>query len=186
MIPVSVVRAYPKGDENGWPGWQFPPNGDEYPGATVDQLFNSKYLHEIYFKDDPEYKGRYSVPLLWDTETNAIVNNESIEIMKNLGTAFDGLLREQGKTKQAEMNFYPEHLREKIDEICEWMQRDLNTGVYKAGFAQDQGMCAPCLMLSDTSSRVNKMFFVRSAQHIMSFLGGSAPWERQPWTCRLK
>lgn len=139
IIPSSVVRAFPKGDENGWPGWKFPSSADEYPGATIDQLFNSDYLHQVYFRDDPNYKGRYSVPVLWDTKTNSMVNNESIEIMKNLGTAFDDLLRARGRSRQATMNFYPRHLRSKIDEICEWMQRDLNTGVYKAGFAPDQG-----------------------------------------------
>jgi glutathionyl-hydroquinone reductase len=72
---VSIVRAYPKGDSKGWPGWKFPANEQEYEGATVDKLFGSEYLHEVYFKDDKDYKGRYSVPLLWDKKTNRIVNN---------------------------------------------------------------------------------------------------------------
>lgn len=78
IIDISVVKPYPKGDDKGWPGWQFPNDNDEYPSATVDKLFGSKYLHEVYFKDDKEYKGRYSVPLLWDTKTNSIVNNVSL------------------------------------------------------------------------------------------------------------
>lgn len=32
-------------------------------------------MHEIYFKADKEYKGRYSVPVIWDKKTNTIVNN---------------------------------------------------------------------------------------------------------------
>ncbi len=24
LLPLSIVRAYPKGDEIGWPGWKFP------------------------------------------------------------------------------------------------------------------------------------------------------------------
>jgi putative glutathione S-transferase len=63
--------SYPKGEE----GWRFPPTNDAYPGATVDHLFGSKFLHEVYFKDDPEYKGKYSVPLLWDKKAGRIVNN---------------------------------------------------------------------------------------------------------------
>lgn len=39
---------------------------------------------------------------------------------------------------KADIDLYPAHLRRKIDSITEWMQRDLNTGVYKAGFASDQ------------------------------------------------
>lgn len=138
VLPISVVRPYPKGDEKGWPGWRFPKTAEEYPAATIDHLFGSEYLHQVYFKADPNYKGRYSVPLLWDKSTDTAVNNESIDLMKNLQTAFDELLISEGKTKEAGMNFYPEHLRPKIDEICEWMQRDLNTGVYKTGFAPDQ------------------------------------------------
>lgn len=77
IIDLSVVKPYPKGDDKGWPGWQFPLSDDEYPQATVDKLFGSKYLHEVYFKADKEYKGRYSVPVLWDRKTNSIVNNVS-------------------------------------------------------------------------------------------------------------
>lgn len=58
-IPVSIVKPYPKGDDQGWPGWQFRQDGDDYPGADKDPLFGAKYLHEIYFKDDVDYKGRY-------------------------------------------------------------------------------------------------------------------------------
>lgn len=75
IIDVSIVKPYPKGNEKGWPGWQFPESNDQYPNATVDKLFGSKYLHEVYFKADKDYKGRYSVPLLWDKKTNTAVNN---------------------------------------------------------------------------------------------------------------
>ncbi|KIX00261.1 uncharacterized protein Z518_10400 [Rhinocladiella mackenziei CBS 650.93] len=134
LIDISVVKPYPKGDERGWPGWQFPRSDDEYPGATVDHLFGSKCLHEIYFKADPQYKGRYSVPVLWDRQTETIVNNESAEIMRILQTGFNTILPEA----YAQVTLYPEHLRQKIDEVSTWMQRDLNTGVYKAGFAGSQ------------------------------------------------
>ena len=134
LIPISIVKPYPKGDERGWPGWQFPKSNDEYPEATVDHLFGSSYLHEVYFKADKEYKGRYSVPVLWDKKSGTIVNNESAELLRDLQTAFNSLLPE----KEAAVTFYPENLRSRIDTICNWMQRDLNTGVYKAGFAPDQ------------------------------------------------
>lgn len=134
IIDISIVKPYPKGDERGWPGWQFPKDGNEYPGATVDKIFRSEYLHEVYFRADKEYKGRYSVPVLWDRETGTIVNNESLELLRDLQTGFNELLPEDF----AKVTLYPEHLRQKIDEVGEWMQRDLNTGVYKAGFADTQ------------------------------------------------
>jgi len=128
------VKPYPKGDERGWPGWQFASNEVEYPGATVDHLYGSKYLHELYFKADKEYRGRYSVPVLWDKKTETIVNNESTELLRNLQTAFNTIL----PPEKATVSLYPEHLRSKIDQMSEWMQRDLNIGVYKAGFAHSQ------------------------------------------------
>ncbi|KAJ9602270.1 hypothetical protein H2200_013125 [Cladophialophora chaetospira] len=134
LIDISIVKPYPKGDEHGWPGWQFPASNEEYSGATIDHLFGSKFLHEVYFKDDPGYKGRYSVPVLWDKQTNSIVNNESEELMRNLQTGFNSLLSDE----DANVTLYPEHLRAQIDEVSTWMQRDLNTGVYKAGFAPTQ------------------------------------------------
>ena len=132
-LGLSIVKPYPKGDENGWPGWQFPTTDDEYPGATVDHLFGSRYLHEVYFKADPGYKGRYSVPVLWDKKTNTIVNNESAEMLRWLPQAF----RSNSSGDQI-LDLYPEDLRSTIDEVSIWMQRDLNSGVYKAGFAASQ------------------------------------------------
>lgn len=134
IISIDVVKPYPKGNDKGWPGWQFPASDDEYPNATVDHLFDSKYLHEIYFKADKEYTGRYSVPLLWDKKLNTIVNNESAELLRWLQTGFDTIAPKD----RVDLTLYPEHLRSQIDSIADWMQRDLNTGVYKAGFAPDQ------------------------------------------------
>ncbi|KAJ9196275.1 hypothetical protein DTO164E3_6331 [Paecilomyces variotii] len=134
IIDISIVCPYPKGDSKGWPGWRFPKTDQEYPNATVDKLFGSEYMHEVYFKADKEYKGRYSVPLLWDTKTNTAVNNESAELLRWLPTAFNSLI----SPELAKIDLYPQHLRSQIDSISEWMQRDLNTGVYKAGFANSQ------------------------------------------------
>jgi glutathionyl-hydroquinone reductase len=78
IIDLSVVMPYPKGDDKGWPGWRFPKSNDEYPGATVDNLFGEDYLHKVYFRADPGYKGRYSVPVLWDRVQGTIVNNVCI------------------------------------------------------------------------------------------------------------
>lgn len=136
IVSLSVVKPYPKGDDKGWPGWVFPKDDKEYPGATVDHLFGSKYLHEVYFKADPEYKGRYSVPLLWDKKTSAIVCNESAELLRWLPTAFTSIL--PADSPNHDLNLYPHALRQEIDDISEWMQADLNTGVYKAGFATTQ------------------------------------------------
>ncbi|KAF2232202.1 hypothetical protein EV356DRAFT_505607 [Viridothelium virens] len=133
-IDISVLKPYTKGQNRGWPGWEFPQTDDEYPQSTVDKVFDSDYLHEVYFKDDPHYQGRYTVPALWDKNSKSMVNTESAELLRNLQTGFNDIL----DSSHASLTLYPKHLQSKIDEIAEWMQRDLNAGVYKAGFAESQ------------------------------------------------
>nr|OQO30897.1 hypothetical protein B0A51_03180 [Rachicladosporium sp. CCFEE 5018] len=134
-ITTSIVKPYPKGDEKGWPGWQFNvPSEKVYEGATGDALFGSKFMHEIYFKADPHYKGRYSVPVLWDKTLNTIVNNESAELLRDLQTAFNSLLPEN----LVALTLYPKDLSSEIDSLADLLQRDLNTRVYRAGFAPTQ------------------------------------------------
>ncbi|CAI7627758.1 unnamed protein product [Penicillium glandicola] len=134
FIDVSIVKPYPKGDANGWPGWRFLASDEEYLGATVDHLFGEDYLHKLYFRADSEYKGRYSVPLLWDKKTGTAVCNESEELLRWLPTAFNELL----PPTFASIDLYPIHLRTQIDAITPWIQSDINTGVYKAGFSPSQ------------------------------------------------
>lgn len=74
------------------------------------------------------------MPVLWDKKTNQIVCNESLEILRNLNTGFNSILEDEYKN----LNFYPENLAAEIDEMGEWMQNEINTGVYKAGFAPNQ------------------------------------------------
>lgn len=132
FLPMSVVKAYSKDDGD----WRFPATDDEYPDSTIDHLFHSEFLHEVYFKSYKDYKSIYSVPVLWNKKTNQIVNNESEDIMRMLNNAFDDLLPKG--SSQHDLNFYPAHLQPQIEEISSWMMPDLNSDVYKAGFADIQ------------------------------------------------
>ncbi|WEZ82919.1 glutathione S-transferase family protein [Rhizobium sp. 32-5/1] len=109
-------------------GWEF--KGEN--GGTVDHLFGSDALWQVYVKADPDYSGRVTVPVLWDKQTNSMVSNESAEIIRMFNTAFDGLT---GSTD----DFYPEKLRGEIDELNTKIYDTVNNGVYKAGFATAQG-----------------------------------------------
>ncbi len=53
-------------------GWEF--KGEN--GGTVDHLFGSDALWQVYVKADPVYSGRVTVPVLWDKQTNSMVSNE--------------------------------------------------------------------------------------------------------------
>jgi glutathionyl-hydroquinone reductase len=67
-ISLSVVKPYPR-------PWTFAISDEEYPGATVDHIYGDKTIKDIYDRADRNYKGKYSVPVLWDKKTQTIVNN---------------------------------------------------------------------------------------------------------------
>ncbi|CAG9316094.1 unnamed protein product [Blepharisma stoltei] len=119
-ISVSVVN--PISSENGW-------TFEEYEGSTPDTLSNSRFLYEVYLKANPEYTGRVTVPVLWDKETNAIVSNESSEII---------LMMNSGFSCGNDLNFNPEEKKAEIDEINAFVYDKINNGVYKAGHATTQ------------------------------------------------
>ncbi len=123
VIDVSVVDPYR--DEN---GWQFTP---EKAGCTPDTATGASYLRELYVAADPNYTGRVTVPVLWDTKTETIVNNESAEIMRMFDTAF----AEFGRSS---VTLFPEGYREEIDRLIDAIYEPINNGVYRAGFATTQ------------------------------------------------
>ncbi|KAJ2712685.1 S-glutathionyl-(chloro)hydroquinone reductase [Coemansia spiralis] len=128
VIGVSVVH-YLLGPN----GWEFA-SPSEVPGATLDDVNGARYIRELYLKADPEYSARFTVPVLWDKKQNTIVSNESSEIIRMFNTAFDGVVKPEFQG----INFYPDELKEQIDEINEWIYNTVNNGVYKAGFAGAQ------------------------------------------------
>ncbi|GAA6049179.1 hypothetical protein NBRC10513_003290 [Rhodotorula toruloides] len=146
FIDVAVVHAH-----MGALGWSFyPPVRDQdggYPKTqgevgepdglaevTGDPLYKSKFLRELYFRVDPNYSGRFTVPVLWDKKTESIVNNESSEIIRFMNSEFDSLLDEE----HVKLDLYPEALRSEIDDQNKWVYDTVNNGVYKSGFATTQ------------------------------------------------
>ncbi len=108
-------------------GWQFG-NG---PGMIPDEVNYKARLGEIYLLTDPRYTGRVSVPVLWDKKRRTIVNNESPEIIRMLNSAFAAFTDDR-------TDYYPLERREEIDRINERVYKDVNIGVYRAGFATRQ------------------------------------------------
>jgi putative glutathione S-transferase len=121
-ISVSIVDWFMGKD-----GWTF----HERAGATPDAVNGAEFLWQVYRKADPAYSGRVTVPVLWDKQRGTIVNNESSEIIRMLNSAFDAFA-------DSGVDFYPEALRGRIDEINERVYATLNNGVYRCGFATTQ------------------------------------------------
>lgn len=109
-------------------GWSF---DSSFEGSTGDTLNNLKYLHQVYQKAQGDISTSATVPFLWDKKTNQIVNNESSEIIRILNAAFNDLTGNSD-------DYYPEDLREEIDELNEKVYHHVNNGVYRTGFAKTQ------------------------------------------------
>jgi putative glutathione S-transferase len=107
-------------------GWTFAPA----EGVIADPQ-GAGTLFEIYRRAMPRYSGRVTVPVLWDKQRKTIVNNESSEIIRMLGSAFDGMGARPG-------DYYPLALREEIGALNARIYDTVNNGVYKAGFATTQ------------------------------------------------
>lgn len=108
-------------------GWQF----SENPGAIPDRVNHAQYLQEIYRRARPNYTGRVTVPVLWDKETQTIVNNESREIIRMLDTEF-------GAVAQTDLDLFPAALQDRIEQTIDAIYMPINNGVYRSGFATSQ------------------------------------------------
>ncbi len=122
-IGISVVHPEMLSD-----GWTL---SADYPGATGDRLFGLPFLRDIYTRVEPKVSGRVTVPILYDTERDMIVSNESSEIIRMFNGAFDDLT---GNTD----DYWPTDLRDGIEAVNARVYDTVNNGVYKAGFATTQ------------------------------------------------
>lgn len=121
---IGVSHVSPLMLDKGWTYYQ-----DE--GSSGDPINHVEFHHQLYTMTDPQYTGRVTVPVLWDKQRNAIVNNESAELLRIFNHAFDELT---GNT----LDFYPSDLRDVIDEVNADVYDHINNGVYKSGFATEQ------------------------------------------------
>lgn len=101
--------------------------------ATNEPHYGYKRISDLYYKSDPQYSARFTVPVLWDLETQTIVNNESSEIIRILNSsAFDEFVDDDHK----KTDLVPAQLKTQIDDFNSWVYDSINNGVYKTGFAE--------------------------------------------------
>jgi glutathionyl-hydroquinone reductase len=108
-------------------GWRFPA---ETGGR--DSVTGAQYLSELYAATDPGYAGRATVPVLWDTRTKRVVNNDFAQITAQMETEF-GAFHRPGAP-----DLYPAPLRREIEALGTLIYHTVNNGVYKAGTATTQ------------------------------------------------
>ncbi|RCK62480.1 Glutathione S-transferase omega-like 2 [Candida viswanathii] len=142
-------------------GWRFPTKeelkalpADDLSLGTPDHVYDFARLRELYFKADPNYVGRFTVPVLWDKKEGTIVNNESAEIIRMMNTDFNSIL----PSEYASVNLVPDNLLSQIDELNGWVYDNINNGVYKAGFASKQEVySAECQNVFDHLDKVEAL-----------------------------
>ncbi|ODV91060.1 hypothetical protein CANCADRAFT_57424 [Tortispora caseinolytica NRRL Y-17796] len=124
----GVIDTVQVSEYIGTDGWFFT-GTDGSPES--DPRYGFRTLKELYHMVDPNYNLRFTVPVLFDTKTKTIVNNESSEIIRMLNSGFSSV-------GGNDLDLYPELLRSEIDEFNELIYHTLNNGVYKTGFAETQ------------------------------------------------
>jgi putative glutathione S-transferase len=124
---ISVAYAIPGLREN---GWTFEENA-KFPDCTPDRVNGFRFLYQAYQAANPRYTGKVTVPTLWDKKTRRIVNNESSEIIRMLGSEFGGIAGD-------DTDYYPPTLRGEIDRLNDFVYQNINNGVYRCGFARSQ------------------------------------------------
>lgn len=122
VIGMTVVD--PIRDER---GWAF----RDGPGWSIDPINGFAFLADAYAATDPQWRGRVTVPVLWDTITGSIVNNESEDILRILDSAFGDLALPSPVLRPAD-------LAADIDAMNARVYPEINNAVYRAGFAASQ------------------------------------------------
>ena len=99
--------------------------------CTKDKVNSCRTVRDLYDLT-PNNLQNFTVPIIWDTKTHTIVNNESSEIVRMINDSFNEF------ATNPSLDLYPEAHRKAIDEVNEWIYNDINNGVYKCGFARTQ------------------------------------------------
>ncbi|OCK83604.1 hypothetical protein K432DRAFT_390280 [Lepidopterella palustris CBS 459.81] len=149
-------------------GWRFATADENVPGenTTPDPVHaDFTHLRDIYFSQNPDYSGRFTVPILYDKKSKRIVNNESSEIIRMFYHAFDALLPEPYKS----VSLLPSKLEKEIDELNDWIYNDINNGVYKSGFATTQEAYEKAVhILFNSLDRVESLLATSTTPYLLS------------------
>jgi putative glutathione S-transferase len=121
---VGFTAVDPVRDER---GWAF----RDGPGCSKDPINGFQFLSEAYRASDPKFRGRWTVPVLWDKQEKRIVNNSEDDICRMFNDEFEALA-------QRPVDLFPADLRHAQDGLSSKVYEQVNNGVYRAGFATKQ------------------------------------------------
>jgi putative glutathione S-transferase len=156
---VGVTVVDPVRDER---GWAF----GEGPGFSQDPVNGFRFLSEAYRATKQGFRGRVTVPVLWDKETRRIVNNSEDDICRMFSTVFAAL-----GSRAAQVDLFPAAQEAEHAGLAEFIYGNVNNGVYKAGFATTQRAyekhCrALFAALDELEGRLSKSRFLLGSQPV--------------------
>jgi glutathionyl-hydroquinone reductase len=122
VLPMGLAAPV-----HGPESWNF----DLDPGG-VDPVLGIHRLAEAYYARDPSFDRGVTVPAIVEVDSGQVVTNDFPQITLDLSTEWTDFHREGAP------DLYPEDRREEIDDVAELVYRDVNNGVYRAGFAGSQ------------------------------------------------
>ena len=125
---IGVTVVDPVRDER---GWAF----RDGPGHSRDPVNGFSFLSEAYRASDPQFRGRWTVPVLWDKQTRRIVNNSEDDICRMFDAEFPA-----GESGTPDL--FPGDLAQPQAELSALIYEQVNNGVYRAGFATTQAAYA--------------------------------------------
>lgn len=123
---VNVTVADPIRDER---GWAF----RDGTGYSRDPVNGFAFLSEAYRASDPKFRGRWTVPVLWDKHTRRIVNNSEDDICRMFNSEFPAGGRDTP-------DLFPAAFAQEQNELSQLIYERVNNGVYRAGFATKQAV----------------------------------------------
>ncbi|MDG6101678.1 glutathione S-transferase C-terminal domain-containing protein [Dactylosporangium aurantiacum] len=121
---LSMGVCGPTHDQRSW-------TFDLDPGGR-DPVLGIERIQDAYFARFPGYERGITVPCVVDVTTGQVVTNDYAQLTLDLSTEWAQYHRPGAP------QLYPEHLRAEIDEVNDVVFRDVNNGVYRAGFAGTQ------------------------------------------------
>ncbi|GAB3367110.1 glutathione S-transferase family protein [Amycolatopsis echigonensis] len=121
---ISMGLCGPTHDERSW-------TFDLDPGGR-DPVLGIERLQEAFFARYPDYPRGITVPSIVDVPSGQVVTNDFKQITVDFSLEWGAYHRDGAP------ELYPERLRDEIEDVAEKVFRDVNNGVYKAGFATSQ------------------------------------------------
>jgi putative glutathione S-transferase len=130
---IGMTIVDPIRDDRGWafrdPSGKIPLG---VPFESTDPINGFQFLSEAYKATDPDFGERVTVPVLWDKETEKIVNNCEDDICRMFNDVFNDFARNK------EVDLFPKEIEAEHAKLCDFLYDNVNNGVYKAGFATRQ------------------------------------------------